>query len=162
MEAWVQCVPARRTLGAAVSGHDAPGVASQFQFEVKDDFMTDTDTKKDSSDIENTDEEVNETPVTDEPTQSVEEAIDAAAAEAEETNAFFNTAVTITGSPESSLDGAWLAFLKPDENGVPELWIAPTDGGEPRQVPVPFIPVEDVNPETGRIIRGPQWSQVGS
>ncbi|HWV23488.1 MAG TPA: prolyl oligopeptidase family serine peptidase [Thermomicrobiales bacterium] len=79
-----------------------------------------------------------------------------------ETDAFFNTTVPMSGAPEASPDGAWLAFLKPDEYGALELWIAPTDGGEPRQIPVPFVPVEDVNPETGRIVRGPQWSPDGA
>lgn len=126
---------------------------------MKDDSMTDTETNKDTLPEQ---DEATEPTGQDAPTQSVDEAVSAAVENADAADAFFNTAVSIPGAPEASPDGAWLAFLKPDEYGALELWIAPTDGGDPRHLPVPFILIEDVNPETGRIVRGPQWSPDGT
>lgn len=124
--------------------------------------MTDTKSIKATPVTDSTDDEADSTREIEEPTQSLEEAVDAAAEDADATDTFFEIAVSIPGAPEASVDGAWLAFLKPNEHGVLELWVAPTDGGEARHVHLPFIPLEDVNPETGRIIRGPQWSPDGS
>lgn len=124
--------------------------------------MTDTKSKNAQSAPDTADEQAIETPETDEATQSLQEAVEAATEDADAVDIFFNTAVTKTGAPESSVDGAWLAFLKPDEHGTPHLWIAPTAGGEARELTVPFVPIEDINPETGRIVRGPQWSPDGS
>ncbi|HEV2074012.1 MAG TPA: prolyl oligopeptidase family serine peptidase, partial [Thermomicrobiales bacterium] len=128
----------------------------------KDDFMTDTKSKKAAPETDETGEQVVAAPQIEEPTQSLEEAVDAAAEESDATDIFFDTPVSIPGAPEASLDGAWLAFLKPNDDGALELWIAPTDGGEAHHLHLPFIPLEDVNPETGRIVRGPQWSSDGS
>src|SRR5699024_10783046 len=120
---------------------------------MKDDSMTDTEINKDvlADQVE-----------TEEPPQEAAPQDSTETGDTGETDAFFNTAVSMPGAPEASADGAWLAFLKPDDFGALELWIAPTDRGEPREIPVPFIPIEDVNPETGRIVRGPQWSPDGS
>ena len=124
--------------------------------------MTDTRKKNETSAAEDTDDQVTDTPTIEEPTQSLQEAVEAASEDADETDTFFNTSATIPGPPESSPDGAWLAYLKPDAFGALELWISPTDGGEARELPIPFIPIADVNPETGRIVRGPQWSPDGA
>ena len=124
--------------------------------------MTDTKSKNAQSAPDAAEEQEIATPENEEPTQTLQEAVEAATEDADAVDAFFNNAVTKTGAPESSVDGAWLAFLKPDEHGTPHLWIAPTDGGEARELTVPFVPVEDANPETGRIVRGPQWSPDGS
>ncbi len=35
--------------------------------------------------------------------------------------------------PRFSPDGAWVAFLRPDERDRKQLWLIPTDGGEARQ-----------------------------
>ena len=122
--------------------------------------MTDTDTSKVTPD---TDETTGEAPVEpEEPKVSVEDAVEAATSGSDGVDAFFDTPVVLPGPPEASPDGNWLAFLQPDEHGALELWIAPTDGGEAREIPVPFILVEDVNPETGRQLRGPQWSPDGT
>ncbi|MBA2278227.1 MAG: prolyl oligopeptidase family serine peptidase, partial [Chloroflexia bacterium] len=77
-------------------------------------------------------------------------------------DAIFAASPSLPGPPEVSPDGGMLAFLLADESGVLQLWVSPTDGNAPRQVPVPFALVADQDPETGRVLRGPQWSPDGS
>jgi dipeptidyl aminopeptidase/acylaminoacyl peptidase len=103
-----------------------------------------------------------DSPVDTEPTQSLTEAIEAADEQASAADAFYATPFAIPGPPEASLDGAWLAYLQADADGQARLWISPTDGGEPRALDLPFTPVEDRDPESGRLLRGPQWSPAGS
>ncbi|HYH11169.1 MAG TPA: prolyl oligopeptidase family serine peptidase [Thermomicrobiales bacterium] len=66
------------------------------------------------------------------------------------------------GVPEASPDGRWLAYLYPAEDGRRELWLSPMSGDEAVKLDLPFEPVDDVDPETGRQIRGPQWSPDGT
>ncbi|MCA9834477.1 MAG: PD40 domain-containing protein [Thermomicrobiales bacterium] len=66
-------------------------------------------------------------------------------------------------SLECSPDGNWLVWLQPDETGALELWLSGTeDGSEPFRFDLPFTPVEDLDPETGRLLRGPQFSPDSS
>lgn len=66
-------------------------------------------------------------------------------------------------SLECSPDGNWLVWLQPDDAGALELWLSGTDeGSEPFKFEVPFVPVEDRDPETGRLLRGPQFSPDSS
>ena len=62
-------------------------------------------------------------------------------------------------SLEASLDGKWLVWLQPNDDGELELWLSATaEGSEPFRVDLPFTPVEDRDPETNRLLRGPQFS----
>ncbi len=100
----------------------------------------------------------------DTPTESVETA-DAAEAMPEtpaEIPAIYSAAVREPGQPEASPDGRWLAYLYPAEDGSRELWLSPVAGGEPVRLDLPFQPVDDVDPDTGRQVRGPQWSPDGT
>lgn len=63
-------------------------------------------------------------------------------------------------TPEASPDGAWLAYLLAGGDGL-RLWLSPVDGGEPMPVELPFEPVVERDPDSGRLIRGPQWSPDG-
>jgi dipeptidyl aminopeptidase/acylaminoacyl peptidase len=74
----------------------------------------------------------------------------------------YTTAVREPGQPEASPDGRWLAYLYPAEDGTRELWLSPVAGGEAIHLDLPFAPADDVDPDTGRQIRGPQWSPDGS
>ena len=65
-------------------------------------------------------------------------------------------------TPEASPDGGWLAYLLEGADGSISLWLSPTDGGEPQRVELPFEPVVERDPDSGRLIRGPQWSPDGS
>lgn len=66
-------------------------------------------------------------------------------------------------SLETSLDGNWMVWLQPNEAGVLELWLSATsDGSTPTRLDLPFTPVEDRDPETGRLLRGPQFSPDSS
>jgi len=65
------------------------------------------------------------------------------------------------GPFEVSPDGARLAYLLTGADGQTGLWISPADGGDAVSVEVPFVPIEDVDPDTGRVLRGPQWSPDG-
>lgn len=94
--------------------------------------------------------------------RSVADAVSAADERADVADAFYASAFAIPGAPEVSPDGAWLAYLQADAGGTPHLWLSPTDGGEPQAVDLPFSPVEDRDPDTGRILRGPQWSPDGT
>jgi dipeptidyl aminopeptidase/acylaminoacyl peptidase len=85
-----------------------------------------------------------------------------AAASAPPIPAVFADPVREPGLPESSPDGRWLAYLYPAEDGGMELWLSPTDGGEAARIDLPFQPVEDIDPDTGRHVRGPQWSPDGT
>lgn len=77
-------------------------------------------------------------------------------------NPLFSARYDIPGAPEASPDGSWLAYMQPTDAGGASLWLLPTDGGDGRKLDLPFVPVEDVNPDTGRIVRGPQWSPDGT
>ena len=93
------------------------------------------------------------------------ETVDAAAPTPEtpaEIPAIYATAVREPGQPEASPDGRWLAYLSSAEDGARELWLSPTDGGEAVRLDLPFAPVDDVDPDTGRQVRGPQWSPDGA
>ncbi len=74
----------------------------------------------------------------------------------------FESTVILPGSPEASPDGAWLAYLLGDEEGATHLWLSPTDGGDAQRVELPFTPVEERDPDSGRSLRGPQWSPDGA
>ena len=74
----------------------------------------------------------------------------------------FATAYVKPGPPEVSPDGTTLAYIFADTDGVPALWLSPTDGSEPTKLDLPFTPVEDVDPDTARVLRGPQWSPDGT
>jgi len=74
----------------------------------------------------------------------------------------FGSTVILPGSPEASPDGAWLAYLLDDEEGATHLWLSPTDGGDAQRVALPFAPVEERDPDSGRTLRGPQWSPDGA
>ncbi len=76
--------------------------------------------------------------------------------------AIYAAAVREPGQPEASPDGRWLAYLYPAEDGTRELWLSPTGGGDAVRLDVPFTPVDDVDPDTGRQVRGPQWSPDGT
>lgn len=93
---------------------------------------------------------------------SFEDVTDAKSDDTDAVDRFYASTFTVPGAPEASPDGAWLAYLQPDAAGERHLWIAPTDGGEPQRLEIPFTPVEDVDPVSGRIVRGPQWSPDGS
>ncbi|MGC4190770.1 MAG: prolyl oligopeptidase family serine peptidase [Thermomicrobiales bacterium] len=74
----------------------------------------------------------------------------------------FRTPPAIPDSPEVSPDGARVAYLLPDAEGVWRLWLSPVAGGEAVQVELPFTPVPDHDPDSGRTVRGPQWSPDGT
>ncbi|HEV2065424.1 MAG TPA: hypothetical protein VGR08_01215, partial [Thermomicrobiales bacterium] len=78
------------------------------------------------------------------------------------TDTLFRSRVTIPQTPEASPDGQWIAFLLDDADGQPRLWLSPVDGGDAQAVSLPFEPVIDRDPDTGRTIRGPQWSPDGT
>ena len=66
-------------------------------------------------------------------------------------------------SLETSPDGNWLVWLQPGEGHELELWLSGTaEGSEPHRVDLPFVPVEDNDPESGRVLRGPQFSPDSS
>jgi dipeptidyl aminopeptidase/acylaminoacyl peptidase len=64
-------------------------------------------------------------------------------------------------TPEASPDGDWLAYLLEAADGSIGLWLSPTDGGDPQPVDLPFEPVIERDPDSGRLVRGPQWSPDG-
>ena len=74
----------------------------------------------------------------------------------------FATRSFIPGPPEVSPNGSWMAYLLENEGGDLDLWLTPLDGGEPRKVELPFVPIEDQDAESGRAVRGPQWSPDGA
>jgi dipeptidyl aminopeptidase/acylaminoacyl peptidase len=74
----------------------------------------------------------------------------------------FATRTYLPGPPEVSPNGAWMAYLMENETGGRDLWLTPLDGAAPRKVDLPFEPVEDADPDTGRAVRGPQWSPDGA
>jgi len=87
---------------------------------------------------------------------------DSAADERPAVPSIFATPVREPGMPEPSPDGRWLAYLYPAEDGRRELWLSPVSGEDAVRLDVPFEPIDDVDPETGRQIRGPQWSPDGT
>lgn len=74
----------------------------------------------------------------------------------------FATRPSLPLTPEASPDGAWLAYLMEGADGRFGLWLSPIDGDDPRPVDLPFEPVVERDPDTGRLIRGPQWSPDGT
>lgn len=92
--------------------------------------------------------------------EAVAESESAAAPRA--TPAIFTTPVREPGMPEASPDGAWIAYLYPTEDDRRELWLSPVAGGDAVRLELPFEPVDDLDPESGRHIRGPQWSPDGA
>ena len=98
------------------------------------------------------------------PTDSgaVAQAATAPQAEPRETPEIFTRPVREPGMPDASPDGTWLAYLYPNEGGANELWLSPTTGDPAVRLELPFAPVEDADPDTGRVIRGPQWSPDGA
>jgi len=76
-------------------------------------------------------------------------------------NPLFATHYAIPRTPEASPDGAWLAWFLEDADGSVRLWLSPTDGGAPQAVDLPFEPVVERDPDSGRYLRGPQWSPDG-
>lgn len=79
-----------------------------------------------------------------------------------EATPLFNSSYFSPLTPEASPNGEWLAYLLEQADGAIRLWISPTDGGDPIPVDLPFEPVVERDPDTGRLIRGPQWSPDGS
>lgn len=74
----------------------------------------------------------------------------------------FRTHLTIPQTPEASPDGRWVAYILEDAGGRARLWLSPVDGGDPQAVELPFEPLIERDPDTGRTIRGPQWSPDGA
>lgn len=74
----------------------------------------------------------------------------------------FTTGQVLPGPPEVSPDGSTLAVLVPDDTGALHLWLCPVDSGDALEISVPAPLVADVDPDTGRAIRGPQWSPDGT
>lgn len=74
----------------------------------------------------------------------------------------FRTPPPRPDSPEVSPDGQRIAYLLPDAAGVHRLWLSPLEGGEAVAIDLPFTPVPDRDPDTGRSLRGPQWSPDGT
>jgi dipeptidyl aminopeptidase/acylaminoacyl peptidase len=103
-------------------------------------------------------------PTTVEPPPTEEPTVAEPASQPEPTAAdrLFATRTFLPGPPEVSPDGAWMAYLLENEEGNLDLWLTPLDGGEPSKVDLPFSPIEDQDPDTGRISRGPQWSPDGA
>jgi dipeptidyl aminopeptidase/acylaminoacyl peptidase len=79
-----------------------------------------------------------------------------------EATPLFNSSYFSPVTPEASPNGEWLAYLLERADGSIGLWVSPTDGGDPVPVELPFEPVVERDPDTGRLIRGPQWSPDGS
>lgn len=111
-----------------------------------------TDSVSPTNDTVATETPQDEQPVDRTPTPEIDEtsaALDAA----------YGQAFRWPTSLEASKDGKWLVWLQPNEGGALELWLSETaDGSEPFRVDLPFTPVEDRDPETGRLLRGPQFS----
>lgn len=84
---------------------------------------------------------------------------DPAPAEIEEV---FRTPPPLPDAPEVSPDGTRVAYLLPDATGAWRLWLSPVAGGEAVRIDLPFAPVPDRDPDTGRSLRGPQWSPDGA
>ena len=74
----------------------------------------------------------------------------------------FATFHPIPRTPEASPNGEWLAYLLETPAEGVRLWLSPTDGGAPQVVELPFTPVVECDPDTGRFLRGPQWSPDGA
>lgn len=88
---------------------------------------------------------------------------DLAAGTSTDENNPFAAPVPKPGPFEVSPDGTQLAYLLTGADGETRLWISPVDadGGDAVAVDLPFTPIEDVDPDTGRELRGPQWSPDG-
>lgn len=112
-------------------------------------------------------EEIRETrdeTVADGPDETVAQRDDAPeeASRTDPTDHMFRSTVILPGSPEASPNGAWIAYLLAGTDRPVRLWLSPTDGDEAQCVELPFEPVEDREPDTGRVLRGPQWSPDGT
>ncbi|MGN6485322.1 MAG: prolyl oligopeptidase family serine peptidase, partial [Thermomicrobiales bacterium] len=79
-----------------------------------------------------------------------------------EIEAVFRTPPALPDAPEVSPDGARIAYLLPGADGTYRLWLSPVAGGDAVQVDRPFTPVPARDPDTGRSLRGPQWSPDGA
>jgi dipeptidyl aminopeptidase/acylaminoacyl peptidase len=111
-----------------------------------------TETSTTTTDIETTTEP---TPAIDPPQPETPNELSAA-------DRLFATRTYLPGPPEVSPNGAWMAYLMENEAGTRDLWLTPLDGSAPRKVDLPFEPLEDADPDTGRAVRGPQWSPDGA
>lgn len=129
--------------------------------------MTETHTSRTSAEVP---EDVDQNGLAEAPdppvnASSVEEASsiigDASSGSRRQTPRIFTSPVREPGLPEASPDGAWVAYLYPTEDDLRELGLSPVAGGDAVRLDVPFAPVDDVDPESGRHIRGPQWSPDG-
>jgi Tol biopolymer transport system component/pimeloyl-ACP methyl ester carboxylesterase len=60
----------------------------------------------------------------------------------------------VPGPANPSPDGAKIAFLQADADGLAKLWIQPVDGGEAAGITLPFAPVVETF--------GPAWSPDGA
>ncbi len=145
-----------------------PVVAIRGNVREKDTLMTDTTTRETmtnnvADDPLNPDSTAND--VVDESLESVDgqdsEAETSAPAEFEP-SPLFAAHDTHPLTPEVSPDGAWLAYLLENASGSTELWLSPVDGDDPQQVELSFEPLVERDPDSGRLIRGPQWSPDGS
>ena len=103
-----------------------------------------------------------ETPSVDVDMEDADPAVALAGSASDPIDQVFASPVILPGSPEASPDGAWLAYLLDDAKGATHLWLSPTDGGEAQRVELPFVPVEERDPDSGRPLRGPQWSPDGA
>ncbi|MGB3329223.1 MAG: hypothetical protein WBA46_09735, partial [Thermomicrobiales bacterium] len=83
-------------------------------------------------------------------------------ATADAIDAVFRTPPALPDAPEVSPDGARVAYLLADAAGALKLWLSPLDGGDAVSIALPFTPIPDRDPDTGRSLRGPQWSPDGA
>ncbi len=123
--------------------------------------MTDTTSQRLAPDaIDTTDQMVDSQPSGPPPADSGGLAPETASTEGDGEAAFeptplFATRPAMPLTPEASPDGAWLAYLLEGADGRVGLWLSPIDGGDPRPVDLPFEPVVERDPDTGRLM--PPW-----
>lgn len=74
-------------------------------------------------------------------------------------DAAYAQTMRMPSSFEAAPNGAWITWLQPGIAGPLELWLSgTTEGSVPFVLDLPFEPVEDRDPDSGRIVRGPQFS----
>lgn len=101
---------------------------------------------------------INPTDVTEAPTPDPQKP-EPEASPAEKLDAAFAQIFRNPTSVECSPDGKYIVYLQPNAEGALEMWLVESEeGAVPVKVDLPFTPVEDLDPDTGRLIRGPQFS----
>jgi dipeptidyl aminopeptidase/acylaminoacyl peptidase len=133
--------------------------------------MTDISARS-SSHVTDTDQVEDQDQLRDPPAGGIEASMDAAPPRpvargvspdrTEADDGLFRSHIAIPQTPEASPDGKWLAYFLEGADGQTRLWLSPVDGGDPQEIELPFEPVIDRDPDTGRTIRGPQWSPDGT